>query len=109
MIVAIEGIHSSGKSTLVQLLSEELSSRGYDTTVTKWNSYGLVSPVTTHLRRKGLLDNPSLYFLIQLTDFAFRYEHIIQPALTKKKLLLLIVIFIQAYLEVLFAAFRETM
>jgi dTMP kinase len=80
MLIIVEGIDGSGKSTQIQLLHRWLVSEGYGAFFSEWNSSPLVKGSTKIGKKKKLL-TPLTFSLIHATDFADRTEHQIAPAL----------------------------
>ncbi|MBN3554055.1 thymidylate kinase [Fictibacillus nanhaiensis] len=88
MLIVVEGIHGCGKSTLINSLVKKLQIDGREVVTTSWNSYDLVHPAIYYLRKNGLLYNPYLYFMMHLSDFSFRHEQEILPALQSGKVVI---------------------
>ena len=80
MLIVVEGIDGSGKSTQIHLLHRWLVSEGYGVFFSEWNSSPLVKG-TTKLGKKRRILTPTTFSLIHATDFADRAEHQIVPAL----------------------------
>lgn len=80
MLIIVEGIDGSGKSTQIHLLHRWLVSEGYGVFFSEWNSSPLVKG-TTKLGKKRKVLTPTTFSLIAATDFADRTEHEIIPAL----------------------------
>lgn len=80
MLIVVEGIDGSGKSTQIHLLHKWLLSEGYGVFFSEWNSSELVKG-TTKLGKKRKVLTPTTFSLIHATDFADRTEHQILPAL----------------------------
>jgi len=76
----VEGCDGSGKSTQIYLLKKWLEDRGYFVFFTEWNSSELMKKYTKKAKRKNLL-TPTTFSLIHASDFADRYEKLIQPHL----------------------------
>lgn len=79
MLIVVEGIDGSGKSTQIHLLHRWLASEGYGVFFSEWNSSPLVKG-TTKLGKKRRTLTPTTFSLIHATDFADRTEHQIVPA-----------------------------
>lgn len=79
MLIVVEGIHGSGKSTLVEKLVKLFQENNFLTVATSWNSHEIIRPVTSQLRRRELLQDPIAFILMHLSDFAFRHDQIIVP------------------------------
>ena len=80
MLIDLEGIDGSGKSTQIALLRQWLISEGYTVFFSEWNSSPLVKQTTSKGKKKQLL-TPTTFSLIHATDFADRTEHDIIPPL----------------------------
>lgn len=80
MLIVVEGIDGSGKSTQIRLLHRWLLTEGYGVFFSEWNSSPLVKG-TTKLGKKRRALTPTTFSLIHATDFADRTEHQIVPAL----------------------------
>lgn len=80
VLIVVEGIDGSGKSTQIHLLYKWLLSEGYKVFFSEWNSSPLVKG-TTKLGKKRKSLTPTTFSLIHATDFADRTEHQIIPAL----------------------------
>lgn len=76
----VEGCDGSGKSTQIYLLKKWLEDQGYIVFFTEWNSSELMKKYTKKAKRKNLL-TPTTFSLIHASDFADRYEKLIQPHL----------------------------
>ncbi|PFL57212.1 hypothetical protein COJ27_29875 [Bacillus cereus] len=88
-IIAFEGIHSSGKSTLIEnFITTHIIPNNIQFVMTDWNSSKILDEHVVHLKRNLELDPYTLIFL-ELADFSYRFEHIIKPAIEKGKLVLL--------------------
>ncbi len=80
LLIVVEGIDGSGKSTQLQLLKTWLQAQEYDVFFTEWNSSGLVKQTTKIGKKKKLL-TATTFSLIHSTDFADRLEQTIIPPL----------------------------
>jgi dTMP kinase len=80
VLIAVEGLDGSGKSTQIHLLYEWLYGLRLRVHFTEWNSSSLVRSATRRGKKKQLL-TPSTFSLIHATDFADRYERQILPML----------------------------
>ena len=80
LLIVVEGIDGSGKSTQLQLLKTWLQQQDYDVFFTEWNSSGLVKK-TTRIGKKKKLLTATTFSLIHSTDFADRLEQAIIPPL----------------------------
>jgi dTMP kinase len=80
VLIAVEGLDGSGKSTQIRLLHRWLWGLGLRVHFTEWNSSGLVRGATRR-GKKGQLLTPTTFSLVHATDFADRYERQILPML----------------------------
>ena len=80
ILVCVEGIDGSGKSTQLALLRDWLKSTGKDVIYTEWNSSPLISQTTKLAKKKNLL-YPRTFSLLHAVDFADRLKQVIAPAL----------------------------
>ena len=78
VLVAVEGLDGSGKSTQIHLIKRWLELEGYKVFFTEWNSSVAVKPATKKAKKRHLL-TPTTFSLIHCTDFADRYERQILP------------------------------
>lgn len=80
VLIAVEGLDGSGKSTQIHLLQRWLVLEGYKVYFTEWNSSVAIKPATRKAKKRQLL-TPTTFSLIHCTDFADRYERQIWPLL----------------------------
>lgn len=80
VLIAVEGLDGSGKSTQVRLLHNWLLGSRLRVFFTEWNSSELVKEATRRGKKRQLL-TPTTFSLIHATDFADRYERQILPML----------------------------
>ena len=80
ILIAVEGLDGSGKSTQVHLLHQWLVGLRLRVHFTEWNSSDLVKGATRRGKKTQLL-TPTTFSLIHATDFADRYERQILPML----------------------------
>ncbi|HEY7958416.1 MAG TPA: thymidylate kinase [Polyangia bacterium] len=80
VLVVVEGIDGSGKSTQIRLLHRWLEAQGHDVVFTEWNSSELVRATTKFGKKKNLL-TPTTFSLLHATDFADRFSTTIVPPL----------------------------
>jgi dTMP kinase len=80
VLIAVEGLDGSGKSTQIHLLRRWLELDGYKVYFTEWNSSVVVKAATKKGKKRQLL-TPRTFSLIHATDFADRYERQILPLL----------------------------
>lgn len=80
VLIAVEGVDGSGKSTQVRLLYEWLKGLGCRVYFSEWNSSDLVRGATKRGKKEQTL-TPTTFSLVHATDFADRYERQILPRL----------------------------
>jgi len=80
ILIVVEGIDGSGKSTQIRLLDKWLRLKEYNVFFTEWNSSASVKEITSKGKRKAIL-TPTTFSLLHATDFADRYERNIYPLL----------------------------
>lgn len=80
LLIVVEGVDGSGKSTQISLLKDWLISTIQDVIFTEWNSSRIISETTKKGKKKNLL-TPRTFSLLHAVDFADRLEQIIVPAL----------------------------
>ncbi len=80
VLICVEGIDGSGKSTQIELLHSFLKQKGIDVVLTQWNSSELISKTTKKAKKKNLLSGRT-FSLLHAVDFADRLERTIKPAL----------------------------
>lgn len=80
MLIVVEGIDGSGKTTQAHLLKSWLESRGEAVFFTEWNSSELVKKATREGKKKTTL-TPLTFSLLHATDFADRHLYQIVPPL----------------------------
>ncbi|MBI5091401.1 MAG: dTMP kinase [Candidatus Hydrogenedentes bacterium] len=80
MLIVVEGVDGSGKSTQLDLIRSWLIQEGYDVIFTEWNSSKLVKKTTSEGKKKQIL-TPTTFGLIHCTDFSDRLERTIIPPL----------------------------
>lgn len=80
VLIAVEGIDGSGKTTHVGLLRQWLEEIGEKVFLTVWNSSDVVRATTRRGKKQNLL-TPTTFSLLHATDFADRYERMIDPHL----------------------------
>jgi dTMP kinase len=80
VLIAVEGLDGSGKSTQIHLIQRWLELEGYKVYFTEWNSSLAIKPATQKAKKRQLL-TPTTFSLIHCTDFADRYERQIWPLL----------------------------
>ena len=80
LLICVEGIDGSGKSTQLDLLYSWLKSKNLDVILTQWNSSELIANTTKKAKKKNLLSGRT-FSLLHAVDFADRLERTIKPAL----------------------------
>jgi dTMP kinase len=80
VLIAVEGLDGSGKSTQIHLVRRWLELGGYKVFFTEWNSSVVVKAATKKGKKRQLL-TPTTFSLIHATEFADRYERQILPLL----------------------------
>ncbi|MBQ8848326.1 MAG: dTMP kinase [Candidatus Gastranaerophilales bacterium] len=80
ILICVEGIDGSGKSTQMDLLYSWLKNKNIDVISTQWNSSDLISSTTKKAKKKNLLSGRT-FSLLHAVDFADRLEKTIKPAL----------------------------
>lgn len=80
LLICVEGIDGSGKSTQIELLYNWLQSKNVDVILTQWNSSELIANTTKKAKKKNLLSGRT-FSLLHAVDFAHRLEQTIKPAL----------------------------
>ena len=80
LLICVEGIDGSGKTTQLELLHSWLESKGLNVILTQWNSSELIAHTTKKAKKKNLLSGRT-FSLLHAVDFADRLERTIKPAL----------------------------
>ncbi len=80
VLICVEGIDGSGKSTQLDLLYSWLKSKNLDVILTCWNSSDLIADTTKKAKKKNLLSGRT-FSLLHAVDFADRLEKVIIPAM----------------------------
>ena len=80
LLICVEGIDGSGKTTQLELLYSWLKSKNLDVILTQWNSSELIANTTKKAKKKNLLSGRT-FSLLHAVDFADRLERTIKPAL----------------------------
>ena len=76
LLIVVEGIDGSGKSTQLDLIRSWLFQEGYDVFFTEWNSSKLIKSTTSRGKKKQIL-TPITFSLIHCTDFSDRLDRTI--------------------------------
>lgn len=89
ILVAIEGIDGSGKTTLAQSLHSMLKKEGFDTVLTKEpGDTALGKQIREIVQTQTMPINPKAEFLLFAADRAQHFSELIIPALEHKKLII---------------------
>lgn len=80
VLICVDGIDGSGKSTQLDLLYSWLKSKNLDVILTCWNSSDLIAETTKKAKKKNLLSGRT-FSLLHAVDFADRLEKVIIPAM----------------------------
>lgn len=80
VLIAVEGLDGSGKSTQLHLVERWLAGEGCRVFYNQWSSSALVQGATQRGREQQLF-TPTTFSLVHATDFADRYERQILPML----------------------------
>ena len=80
LLIAVEGLDGSGKSTQIELLRRNLRVQGLAVHRSNWNSSPAVHPLIRSLKADRAL-TPHSFALVHAADFADRYEREIVPRL----------------------------
>ena len=80
LLIAFEGPDGSGKSTQRKLFKQWLQSEGQEVVTTKWNSSLLIKPVVK-VRKAARALSPEEFCLLHASDFRYRLENDVLPAL----------------------------
>lgn len=88
LLIVVEGVDGSGKSTQLELLQNWLNSNGFATMKTEWTSSETVRPLIKSIKKKEIIISPEAFSLMYVADVAERYEKLIVPALASGKIVL---------------------
>jgi dTMP kinase len=80
ILIAVEGLDGSGKSTQLYLVKRWLELSGHHVYMTEWNSSEMVRQAIRRGKKKNLL-TPTTFSLVHAVDFADRYNRQIRPLL----------------------------
>ncbi len=80
VLICVEGIDGSGKSTQIRILRDWLLSLGKNVIYTQWNSSTLISSTTKMAKNKNIF-TPKTFSIAHAVDFADRLENTIIPNL----------------------------
>src|SRR5712692_8797050 len=87
LLIVLEGIDLSGRTTQVQLLRDWLLAQRYHVTTTAWRTSPLISDVLTRARTGPPL-RPLTYSLLFCADHMDRTQQVIKPALERGEIVL---------------------
>ena len=82
ILIVLEGVDGSGKSTAAAKLSDWLESQGYAVVSTSWNTSRLLKKPMKKAKKEKVL-SPLVFSMLSMTDMILRYENIIKPALER--------------------------
>ena len=88
LLIVVEGVDGSGKSTQLELVQNWLNSNGFATVKTDWNSSETIRPVIKTIKKNEVIISPETFSLLHLADFAERYDKIMRGALKAGKIVL---------------------
>lgn len=88
LLLVVEGIDLSGRTTQVKLLHDWLLAQHYAVTTTAWRTSPLVSDLLARARSSRSHLQPMAYSLLFCADHLDRTEHIIKPALARREVVL---------------------
>ncbi|MDD3594718.1 MAG: dTMP kinase [Candidatus Gastranaerophilales bacterium] len=80
LLIVIEGTDGSGKSTQIELLKKYLECEAYGVVISEWKSSELIASVIDDAKERNLF-NANTFSLMYASDFAFRLENQVLPAL----------------------------
>lgn len=80
LLIVVEGTDGSGKSTQINILQEWLKCKGYGVKISEWKSSELMAEVIDDAKQRNLF-NANTFSLMYASDFAFRLENMVIPAL----------------------------
>src|SRR5579863_3607480 len=87
LLIALEGIDLSGRTTQVELLRDWLLAQRYHVTTTAWRTSPLISDVLARARLGPPL-RPLTYSLLYCADHMDRTQQVINPALARGEIVL---------------------
>lgn len=87
LLIALEGIDLSGRTTQVELLRDWLLAQRYAVTTTAWRASPLISDVLARARLGPPL-RPLTYSLLYCADHLDRTQQVIQPSLQRGEIVL---------------------
>ncbi len=87
LLIALEGIDLSGRTTQVELLRDWLTAQRYHVTTTAWRTSPLISDVLARARLGPPL-RPLTYSLLYCADHMDRTQQVIKPALQQGEIVL---------------------
>ena len=87
LLIVLEGIDLSGRTTQVELLRDWLLAQRYHVTTTAWRTSPLISDVLARAKLATPL-RPLTYSLLYCADHLDRTQHVIRPALERREIVL---------------------
>ena len=87
LLIVLEGIDLSGRTTQIQLLRDWLVAQRYHVTTTAWRTSPLISDVLARARTGPPL-RPLTYSMLYCADHIDRTQHVIKPALERGEIVL---------------------
>ena len=87
LLIVLEGIDLSGRTTQVELLRDWLLAQRYAVTTTAWRTSPLISDVLARARLRPPL-RPLTYSLLYCADHMDRTQQVIRPALQRGEIVL---------------------
>lgn len=88
LLLVVEGIDLSGRTTQVKLLHDWLLAQHYAVTTTAWRTSPLVSDLLSRARSSRSHLQPMAYSLLFCADHLDRTQHVIKPALARREIVL---------------------
>lgn len=79
-LIVLEGIQGTGKTTIKKYIQKYFEEKGIDVVDTEWNSNPLIKPLMDSMKNSQYF-TPRLYCLLHATEFASRYDKIIEKTL----------------------------
>jgi dTMP kinase len=88
LLIVVEGVDGSGKSTQLEMLQNWLNANGFATVKTEWTSSETIRPLIKQIKKEETIVSPETFSLLGLADFAERYHKIIASSLSAGKIVL---------------------